>query len=390
MNSSIQSLPVELLHRVFDNLDAETIIFSIRPLSRLFRSVVNTYDRYVLDLKLISKSNSYVLCRLIHPKNVISFILSNDKEISNQIDFFILIVHLQQFTQLRSLTLLYIEEFQLNIILKRVNLNLLISFSFSIRKYDDKCKQTTSSLLSSVLAQLTLRKLEIEIKPVRMHEISWTANCRIQHLTINNGISIDYFCTILQFCPHLHTFIISRISRGLINNLTSMCFPQLKSLTIKDLDVNIGIVESFLLLAPSLVYLKLIGRSEMLDGKRWEQFIQINLTQLDKFEFYFNERTLIKQKLTDLKSIIASFQTPFWMEHKKWFVSCEYSVGYSTICLFSLPICLSVLKYRSKSQKISLSTSNMIFDNDSTITDNINSLHLCLSKIMDDDIQQVC
>ena len=53
---SIESLPVELLYRIFDNLDAETIILSIRPVCRLFRAVATTYDRYDLDLKLISKS----------------------------------------------------------------------------------------------------------------------------------------------------------------------------------------------------------------------------------------------------------------------------------------------------------------------------------------------
>lgn len=39
----------------------------------------------------------------------------------------------------------------------------------------------------------------------------------------------------------------------------------------------------------------------MINGKRWEQFIQINLPQLDKFEFYFSECRSNKQNLTDLK-----------------------------------------------------------------------------------------
>ncbi|UJR18653.1 hypothetical protein I4U23_005561 [Adineta vaga] len=388
MNLSIQSLPVELLYRIFDNLDTETIIFSIRPLSRLFQSVVNTYDRYVLDSKLISKSNFCVLCRLIDPKNINSFVLSNNKEISNQIDVFISLVHLQQFTRIQFLTLHYIEEFQLNCILKRMNLNSLVSFSFNIRKYDNKCKKTTLSLLSSVVAQLTLRKLEIDIESLRMDEITWPVDCKIQHLTINSDIHINSFCTILQFFPHLHTFIIRKMSSNLIDDLTSIYFPQLRSLTIKDLVVKIDKMESLLLLTPSLVYLKLIGGNEMLDGKRWEQFIQINLVQLEKFEFYFNEKFLIKTALTDVESIISLFQTPFWMEYKKWFVSCEYLIDHSTICLYSEPICLSILKYTTKSQKISLSTSTSIFDNNSTITDNINSLNLCLSKIIVDEIQQ--
>jgi len=53
-----------------------------------------------------------------------------------------------------------------------------------------------------------------------------------------------------------------------INNLTSICFRQLTSLTIEQLDVMIDKVESFLLLTPSLVYLKLVGGENMMNGKR--------------------------------------------------------------------------------------------------------------------------
>jgi hypothetical protein len=65
INLTIQTLPVELIHRIFDNLDTETILFSIRPVCRSFRCIVNTYNRYVLDLQLISKPNFHVVFRSI-------------------------------------------------------------------------------------------------------------------------------------------------------------------------------------------------------------------------------------------------------------------------------------------------------------------------------------
>ena len=62
----------------------------------------------------------------------------------------------------------------------------------------------------------------------------------------------------------------------------------------------------------------------MMDGKRWEQFIQINLSQLDKFEFYFYEFTVsMPTAAEDIELTISSFQTTFWIEHKRWFVVCE-------------------------------------------------------------------
>ncbi|CAF3314865.1 unnamed protein product [Rotaria sp. Silwood2] len=394
---SMEALPVELLHRIFDNLDAQTIVFSVRPVCRFLRSVVETYDRHILDLKLISKLNFYAICRLIHPQNVISLILSNDEPTSNQIDLFISLVRLRQLTRLRSLALLNIDELQLNVILKRINLTILTFFSCTIRKYDDRRRKTTNELLTSIIAQSSLEKIEFDIKSERMLQISWPINCTIQYLTINGSITTDNLFTILQCSSYLHTIILKESCNKIINNIIvpfspPQYFRQLRSLTMEKLDVTIDKLESFLLLTPSLVYLKLIGGKNMLDGKRWEQFIEINLPHLDKFEFYFVECSSIKKTEADLELIIASFRTPFWIEHKKWFVICDCDMNFSnTIYLYSLPICKSFLIYEVKSQKLSLSNYNTTRDNHRSIMSNVNSLQLFLEKPLPDHVQEkVC
>jgi len=389
----MEALPVELLHRIFDNLDSQTIVFSVRPVCRFLRSVVKTYDRHILDSKLISKLNFYALCRLIHPHNFISLILSNNELTSNQIDLFISLVRLRQLTRLRSLTLLNIDESQLNFILKRINLAALTFFSCTIRKYDDRRRKTTNELLTSIIAQSSLEKIEFDIKSERMLQISWPINCTIQYLTINGSITTDNLFTILQYSPYLHTIIFKESCNKMINNITPpQYFRQLRSLTMEKLDVTIDKLESFLLLTPSLVYLKLIGGKNMLDGKRWEQFIEINLPHLDKFEFYFVECSSIKKTEADLELIIASFRTPFWIEHKKWFVICDCDMNFSnTIYLYSLPICKSFLIYELKSQKLSLSNYNTTRDNHRSIMSNVNSLQLVLEKPLPDHIQgKIC
>ncbi len=277
---SIEALPVELLHRIFDNLDAETIVVSIRSVCRLFRSVVNTYDRYVLDLKLISKSIFYLLCRLIHPNNVISLTLSNDETTSDQIDLFISLVRLQQFTRLRSLTLIQIDENQFNFMLKEINFNFLHSFSFNIRKYDDTHINTTINLLSSAIAQSPLHKLDLNMSTDRVLKILWPVNFTIQYLTINTRVNTNDLYHIFQFCPHLHTLIMKGMPTLVFNNLAPVNFRQLTSLTIKNLNVTIDNLEFFLLLTPSLTYLQLIGNGKMMDGKLWKAFIERNLLQL--------------------------------------------------------------------------------------------------------------
>jgi hypothetical protein len=88
-------------------------------------------------------------------------------------------------------------------------------------------------------------------------------------------------------------------------------------LTIKNLNTNINNVEQLLLLTPALVYLKLIGTGNFLDGNRWEQFIQKNLSLLNKFDFLFDEILDGEEDFPDIESIITSFRTTFWLENKK-------------------------------------------------------------------------
>jgi hypothetical protein len=385
---SIEILPVELLHRIFDNLDTETIFLSVRLVSKFFQLVVNTYDRYILNFKLIFKPNFYLFCRLIHPNNVISLTFSNEYRIRDEIALFISFNRLQEYTRLRSLNLLNIDEDQLNIILEKIDLNLLTSFSFNINKYDDTCKEITTNHLSSIITKPTLRKLEFNIYNGRMSQISWPTDSMIQYLTINRFITMDNLSRIFQYSPHLHTLIMSEMLSGLINNLTSKCFRQLKSLTIEKISVTNDELESFLLLIPSLVHLKLINETKLMNGKQWEQFIQFNLPHLDKFEFYFKASTSNKAS-TDVELIINSFQTPFWIEYKKWFIICVQTLVYPhTIELYTIPIIKSSMCYRSELYMNSWSTHSTMMNKDPSIMNNIHSLDLILNKSIVDYIEE--
>jgi hypothetical protein len=267
-----------------------------------------------------------------------------------------------------------------------------------MEKYVCRRMNKTNNLLASTLAHSNLRQLEFDMTTERMSEFSWSFNCSIQYLIINNSTTIDYLLTILQSSPHLHTIVIKKKfdeynMTNRIPKLSSLvCFQQLKSFTIEELDMTINKLESFLLLTPSLIYLKLIGRHQMLDGKRWEQFIEQNLSHLDKFEFFFIEQCEGRKSLVDFELILASFQTPFWLEHKKWFVTCEYDIDYSgTIHLYSIPICKTSLQYNPIWKMLPLSTCISTRERQLTIMNNIKSLILTLDKVLADDLREkVC
>jgi len=160
-----------------------------------------------------------------------------------------------------------------------------------------------------------------------------------------------------------------------------MPFRQITSLTIEKLDTDIKDVEQFLLLTPSLVYLKLIGDGNFLNGNRWEKFIQKNLFLLNKFEFCFVAKRDYQQNGPDIESIIKSFQTTFWLETKKWFVIYEYIIEWpEEIRLYSIPICISSLFYEFGLTEISPSTFPDLLSNNVSITDNVNTIKINSEK----------
>ena len=196
----------------------------------------------------------------------------------------------------------------------------------------------------------------------RISEIEWPSTCSIECLTLDGNINFDHLVKIFSCSPQLHRLIIKDLVSRLIENPIVRCsFPQLTSLIVEGVDVTIDQLESFLLLTPSLISLKLFGRCEIFDGKRWEEFIQRNLPHLNRFQFDIicdksNDRTR-----EDFELIIESYRSPFWIEDRKWFIALEMNGRRPDyLHIYSIPMCKSLFFSDFKPDKILLSTSNEI------------------------------
>ncbi|CAF4720348.1 unnamed protein product [Rotaria sp. Silwood1] len=340
------------------------------------------YRQFVPDFELI--------CRLIDPRQGISLVLCHEDETLFQIDLFISHFENKHFSRIRSLSLLGIDERHFKLILKCININSLNSFSLVIEKSDERYKKSTAALLSSIISQKNLRRLEFEIPPRLIPSPTWPVQCMIQHLRIG-GCTNFCPCTILQCLPMLKTISVSfRTSEDhyiVLADASTTTFTQLNSLSFENLSTKIELLESLLLLIPSLNHFKLIGNGNFFDGNRWEQFIQMNLPFLNKFEFYVEQTREVDYNRADVESIITSFQTPFWLEYKKWFVTCEYKINLPrSILLYSIPLCISSMIYQWESTIISLSTYDIKSDKNLSIMDNIKTIHIDFSKIILNEI----
>jgi len=331
---TMDRLPAEILHNIFDSLDAETIFFSVRPVCRLFRSISQTYNRYNFDCRLISRPNFGVLLHFIPTEYIRTLALYNTKTIPNQFEAFFSLIRLQKLSRLQSLTLIGIAEAQFNYLLKRLNISLLRSFIVHIQHCDDRRRKKTNFNLLKIISQPTIRYIDINLlRRHRLKDIEWALECSVENLTINDGFIFETLSKIISCSPRLRKLTVKSFNASLIPvHPCKILFKQLESLIIDELDVRISEFQKFLLLTPSLRRLK-FKNDLLFNSQEWEQFIQVNLPCLTQFEFYCSTYNFSTSQ-EDLRVLVESFQTPFWLEHKKWFITGNFD---SLVTLFTIP-----------------------------------------------------
>jgi hypothetical protein len=384
---SFNSLPVEILYRILDYVDGRSIFFSFRYVCKNCQAITNTYNRYKLNFSSISKTDLHLICRAIRPENVISLTLSDSYKTPGQSDLFFSLVDINQWTRLRCLTLLHINDNNLQTFLLHITTSCsLIALSIKFRVTEST--ETLAHILS-IISQPTLRRLDFfDIYNVVIDKIQWPINSSLHYLQIID-CTFEQFCVILDHSPNLRTFVL----RNVISNITGEPFlksyPQLTSLSLNDAGIfrPLNEIKSILTLTPSLEYLKvivLISDRSLFNGSEWENVIMTHLPHLQRFEFFFSEYNATNYNSVDHRSIMTRYQTPFWVETKRWSVVCTYDPTIHTIILYSTPMCLTSYTYVTRYRK------KMTCD-PITITNFETGLHI-LSKtpIMDTMEKEVC
>ena len=117
------------------------------------------------------------------------------------------------------------------------NFNLFKSVSIRIiRKYDNRRKNTTVNDLSKIVQQSNLRNIYFNIENNRISNIEWPINCSIECLTLNEDMAFDNLVKIFSCSPQLPRLILKEKLSSIIDHYI--------------------LTSSFLLLTPSLTYLK--------------------------------------------------------------------------------------------------------------------------------------
>ena len=328
-NPSLLNLPVEILHRIFDYLTTQTLFQSLRGVCRQLCASIHTYDRYELNFDALRQFDSELVFDLIRPEHVVSMIVSGaNRKQFDQIESFLSIWLTQQLIRLRSLTLLEIVESDLNLLLPTVDISLVVSLGV---RCCSTYRNRTLPLVSIALAQSRLRQLHLIGLNQLTTSLSWPAQCSLRHLTIDTCNFREYR-SILHCCPFLCTMAMQYcIMSDFGQAESSICFessyPRVTSFTMTNCFLSLEHVDLLLSVTPSLTHLKILGQTghgdSFFDGSLWEALIQKTLPDLQKFQFCFRRNLGGQKGWQDLHSIIKPYQTPFWLETKRWVVSCD-------------------------------------------------------------------
>lgn len=338
-NAYLNNLPVEILHRVFDYCDVQTILCKIGCVCKRLRAVAYQYNRFhlrfdVKDTRLIKH-----LFHLISEDSIVSLDISF-KEAGCRIFNELVRKSNIRFTRLRHLIVRNVTRKHLERLF--ANMNYIDSISLTIDSYcspwDFKLPKFSLWIMKSNLQKLCWKEFDY-----RVNNISWSIPCKLTHLTINSCLYGEYLI-LLEQLPCLQTLQLNKC----ILNTEDMSIPstnvsfssQLTCLIIAVWSLPIDHLISLIFKTPQLRHLKLISYENMVksvvDIHEWEKFIRTELNSLDKCEFFISIK-ILSNDMISLPSLIAPFQEPFWLDEKRWFIVCEYLLGHSTLYLYTIP-----------------------------------------------------
>lgn len=389
----LNTLPTELIYKIFIYLNSETIIRSLRCVCKRLYDIVKIYDQYDFNFQSILKSDFIFLCNYIQLNNIKSLILSDDKQTPGQIEYFLARYRINFFTQLQSLILIEIDDCYLKIILNDIKtLKLKIFKIQSERDYSPNI--INGEDFTKVLSLPKLEKFTLKLSTFDLTQISWPIQCSLQYLEIHCSNLNEYY-SIVRYLPNLKKLVLERLYENIDDGIFPkpddlQGFHQLKCLTLNHCSVDMSVLLIILSLTPTIEEFQLIKSIKLNEFtsnlSELEKFIEKQLILLDKFGFFINDRQyFLDQSDVDIQSYLTPFQTKFWLSIKKWFVICEYIQSPRTILLYTPSIYDPNFEFHYETkQMISSSSSPTINNNNNNRIqmDGIRKIHLDLTQIM--------
>ena len=339
-NVIILNLPPEILHSIFDQCDTHTVFHSIRYVCKLFYNTVNSYKAKALSIVGDSSYNFNLILHLSRPESITSLVLSNSRRQKDQIPKFFSNSTIRAFQNLRSLTLNDVESSDVQ---KLFDDGLCASLRLLSIQFRWLSRDQSVPVISSAISQPELRTLSLNADTDIMRSVLWPDHSDLEHLIIG-ACSYDDYPMILNGLSKLKILSMNRLQKGYydqtILSLSMLKFkPLLISLTINHCCLRNNDFGPLFSLTPALRHLKLINKDAdsepFFDGSFWETCLSTNLPYLTDFQCFFSRKCSSYEQTFTLDELLVPFQSPYWLDAKRWFISCDYHLPENYLRLYT-------------------------------------------------------
>ncbi|CAF1137981.1 unnamed protein product [Adineta steineri] len=377
---TLESLPNEILIEIFEYLNAFEIFYSFDQLNIRLYSLIRNIPLH-LNFEYCRKTIFDQFCTLLKLNPIIkeriySLILSN-KDTCGQIDLFLSFFSLEEFSHLRSLTLIQIEKTNVH------KLKLMLPFILTLHSFHLIDVFDLKTEENEILSALPLSNLQTLAIPSLQALLTHTNQpLIITHLTIFSCTPEQLSYQLFKYMPlvkYFHTHNIYKSSHPITTNECSIHYygTNLKQIIIDNCECTYEEFEIFIKLIPNLKSLTLsaIDNICMIDAHRWEKLIQSSLHSLNSFQFTFGLfcRGKVRHDIIDK---FKEFQNDFWCKQHKWYI--EYILDSNSAVIYTIPYISNTYRLTRCTAKDSIKLIN-----NSSVFDNVTNLTMCCEAIAD-------
>lgn len=342
MNPTLPDLPVEILHHIFRYCNASTIFYCIRSVCKHLEAAVDSYNNFHITIDADCLSTVKSLCHHIAPTRIGSLKISERLHGTTVVLDAESIIDNVYLIRLKSLEIERVKDSYALYYLSNICMNNLVSLRLRTFIEDD---YETIINIAKVIGESNVRQLEWRDFSEIIDDIDWDSFATLEHLVLTN-CSLHAYRIILQNLPNLRSLQMNYCDLNGVNlkdseNKRSIDSLVLNKLCIDFMNYKSDELEYLLDITPRIKHLRLRNDTEdtvnyLFNGHFWENFIREKLPDLKHFEFLFKTRDQ-KHKITDMKKVLERFQSPFWIEEKRWFVTVLFHIDYNYFTIYTIP-----------------------------------------------------
>ncbi|CAF4030716.1 unnamed protein product [Rotaria sordida] len=291
MSFLLDRFPIEILHIIFDYFWAHEILHSFFDTSDYFNDILSNYDRYRINGQSITKSDFDFICLFILPNQVISLILSDEKETPYQSELFFSDFQIDYYTRIRALKLIDLnndgEEIFMNLhhVQSLVSLEINIQIDLPFIKQLPPLKKLTINIPSNVQFDILPSISTVSFKYLQHFSLSYCTLTALQYF-FRQMPQLKSFKTSLLFFNPEELNVLSHIH-------------QIQPTPVNLISFSLSINAPF--------------EYRLLNANRWEKFIIEHLPKLTNFDFKFFSGNINHK-------VLNRYRSSFWL-NKHWYVA---------------------------------------------------------------------